>query len=386
VRDSSGRVIGASKVARDITEQKQAERALQESEQRFRVIMDASPIMVWMSGTDKLCYYFNKGWLDFVGRTLEQESGNGWTQSLHPEDFDRCLQIYVSNFEARRPFEMEYRMRHHTGQYRWILDRGVPRYAPDGTFEGYVGGCLDIHDQKNAAEKVRIADDMTRLMKAQDEERRRIARELHDSAGQTLTVLGLSLAQLVERAQVIAPELAKEGKEMEGVVQQLHREIRTTSYLLHPPLLDECGLASAVNWYVEGLARRSGIAIELDVANSLGRLPGEMELAIFRFVQECLTNIHRHSGSKTASIRIFLETETLCAEVSDQGKGIPSERLAEIRSGRSGVGIRGMQERLRQFGGTMTVESNGAGTRVVASLPIPTEVRSADTEPLQAAV
>ena len=191
VRDSSGRVIGASKVARDITAQKQAEQALRESEQRFRVITDASPIMVWMSGTDKLCYYFNKGWLDFVGRTLEQESGNGWTENVHPEDFDHCLQIYVSNFDARRPFETEYRMRHHTGQYRWILDRGVPRYAPDGTFEGYVGGCLDIHDQKEAAEKVRIADDMTRLMKAQDEERRRIARELHDSAGQTLAVLGI---------------------------------------------------------------------------------------------------------------------------------------------------------------------------------------------------
>ena len=386
VRDSSGRVIGASKVARDITAQKQAERALRESEQRFRVITDASPIMVWMSGTDKLCYYFNKGWLDFVGRTLEQESGNGWAENVHPEDFDRCLQIYVSNFDARRPFEMEYRMRHHTGQYRWILDRGVPRYAPDGTFEGYVGGCLDIHDQKEAAEKVRIADDMTRLMKAQDEERRRIARELHDSAGQTLTVLGLSLAQLVERAQVIAPELAKEGKEIEGVVQQLHREIRTTSYLLHPPLLDECGLASALNWYVEGLARRSGIAITLDVADTVGRLPSDMELAIFRLVQECLTNIHRHSGSKTAVIRIFVEGGSLHVEVSDQGKGIPSERLAEIRSGGGGVGIRGMQERLRRLGGTMTIESDGSGTRVVASVPIPKEVRSTETAPLQAAV
>jgi PAS domain S-box-containing protein len=359
---------------------------LRESEQRFRVITDASPVLVWMSGTDKLCYYFNKGWLDFVGRTLEQESGNGWAENVHPEDFDRCLQIYVSSFDARRPFEMEYRMRHHTGQYRWILDRAVPRYTPDGTFEGYVGGCLDIHGQKEAAEKVRIADETLRLMKVQDEERRHIARESHDSAGQTLTVLGLSLAQLVERAQVIAPELAKEGREIEGVVQQLHREIRTTSYLLHPPLLDECGLASAVKWYVEGLGQRSGIAINLDIAENLGRLPSDVELAIFRLVQECLTNIHRHSGSKAASIRIFVDAESLHAEVSDQGKGIPSKRLAEIRSGGSGVGIKGMQERLRQFGGTMTVESNGAGTRVVASLPIPKEVRSADNEPLQATV
>src|SRR6202167_611853 len=295
VRDSSGRVVGASKVARDITAQKQSEVALRESEQRFRVITDASPILVWMSGTDKLCYYFNKGWLDFVGRTLEQESGNGWAENVHSEDFDRCLQIYVSNFDARLPFEMEYRMRHHTGQYRWILDRGVPRYTPDGTFEGYVGGCLDIHDQKEAAEKIRIADDMTRLMKTQDEERRRIARELHDSAGQTLAVLSMGLAQLVHRVEGIAPELAREGKEIEAMVQQLHREIRTTSYLLHPPLLDESGLASALNWYVEGLADRSDIAITLEVADDVGKLPSDMELAIFRLVQECLTNIHRHS-------------------------------------------------------------------------------------------
>ncbi len=386
VRDSSGRVVGASKVARDITEQKLAEQALRESEQRFRVITDASPVMVWMSGADKLCYYFNKGWLDFVGRTLEQESGNGWTENVHAEDFDQCLQIYVASFDARRPFEMEYRMRHHTGQYRWILDRGVPRYAPDGTFEGYVGACLDIHDQKEAAEKVRIADDMARLMKVQDEERRRIARELHDSAGQTLTVLGLSLAQLVEHAEVAAPELAKEGKEIEGVVQQLHREIRTTSYLLHPPLLDECGLASALNMYVEGLAGRTDVAITLDVAASVGRLPADIELAIFRLVQECLTNIHRHSGSKTAVIRLTRDRESVRTEVRDHGKGIPPERLSEIQSQGSGVGIRGIRERIRQFHGEMKIESNASGTAVIVSIPIPRQARSADSQPLQAAV
>ena len=115
-----------------------------------------------MAGTDKLCFYFNKGWLDFVGRTLEQEVGNGWAEGVHPEDFDRCLQIYVSSFDTRQPFEMEYRLRHHSGEYRWILDHGVPRYAPDGTFEGYVGGCLDVHDQKEAAENLRIAAETLR--------------------------------------------------------------------------------------------------------------------------------------------------------------------------------------------------------------------------------
>ena len=378
-------MIGASKVARDITEQKQAEQALRESEQRFRVITDASPIMVWMAGTDKLCYYFNKGWLDFVGRTLEQESGNGWAENVHPEDFDRCLQIYASNFDARRPFEMEYRMRHHKGQYRWILDRGVPRYAPDGMFEGYVGACLDIHDQREAAEQIRIADDMTRIMRAQDDERRRIARELHDSAGQTLAVLGMNLAQLVRRVEVTAPELAKEGKEIEAMVQQLHREIRTTSYLLHPPLLDETGLASALGWYVEGLAERSHVAITLDIADDVGRLPSDMELAIFRLVQECLTNIHRHSGSKTALIRIGRDGESVRTEVQDHGKGISPVRLLEIQSHGSGVGIRGIRERIRQFHGEIEIESNASGTSVIVSIPMPKETCEADIEPLQPA-
>ena len=146
-----GKFVHTRCFTRDVTEQKRTERALRESEQRFRMITEASPIMVWMSGTDKLCYYFTKGWLDFVGRTLEQEQGNGWAENVHPDDLDHCVQTYVKCFDARRPFEMEYRLRHHTGQYRWILDRGVPRYAADGTFEGFVGGCLDIHEQKEAA-------------------------------------------------------------------------------------------------------------------------------------------------------------------------------------------------------------------------------------------
>jgi signal transduction histidine kinase len=272
---------------------------------------------------------------------------------------------------------MEYRLRHHSGQYRWIINRGVPHYAPDGSFEGYVGGCLDIHDQKEAAEKARIANETLRLMKIQDEERRRVARELHDSAGQTLTALGMSLAQLVQRAEVSAPELAKEGKNIEQMVQQLHREIRTTSYLLHPPLLDECGLSSALNWYVQGVAERSGIAITLNIAEDFGRLPSDMELAIFRVVQECLTNIHRHAQSKTASIRVAHENGAVRLEVEDHGKGISPERLAEIESRGFGVGISGIRERLHQFHGELKIASNGSGTRVFVSIPVPDKARSA---------
>jgi len=386
VRDSCGRVVGASKVARDITAQKRTEQALRESEQRYQAVTDASPVMIWMSGADKLCYYFNKGWLDFVGHVLEHEVGNGWAQNIHPDDFDRCLHAYVSNFDAHRPFEIEYRLRHRSGEYRWILDRGLPRYAPDGTFEGYVGGCLDIHDRKEATEKIRIADENLRLIKVQDDERRRIARELHDSAGQTLTVLSLSLAQLVQNAEMIAPQLAKEGKAIEEVAQQLHREIRTTSYLLHPPLLDEAGVRSALSGYLQGVAERSGIAIDFNISEDFGRLPADMELTIFRVVQECLTNIHRHAESKTACVWVARETASVRIEVRDQGKGISHERLAEIQAQGSGVGIAGIRERLRRFHGEIKIESNGSGTTVSVVIPIPNEAALADFEPLQAAV
>jgi two-component system NarL family sensor kinase len=158
------------------------------------------------------------------------------------------------------------------------------------------------------------------------------------------------------------------------LVQHLTKEIRTTSYLLHPPMLDETGISSALSWYVQGLGERSGLKIGLRIPDNFGRLPSEMELLIFRLVQECLTNIHRHSGSKTAQIDIEREGESIHVAVQDQGTGMSPERLAEIQSHGTGVGIRGMRERVRQFHGDLVIESNSSGTRVFASLPLKTRL------------
>jgi signal transduction histidine kinase len=225
-----------------------------------------------------------------------------------------------------------------------------------------------------------------KLLHTQDEERRHIARELHDSAGQTLAAIGINLHQSIQKAERVAPKLAIRLLELHSLVEQLQKEIRTTSYLLHPPLLDESGLFSALSWYVQGLSQRSELAITLDMPEDFGRLAADMELVIFRLVQECLTNIHRHSGSKTALIRIFRDSENVRVEVRDEGRGIPPERLAEINSGLSGVGMRGMQERLRHFSGVMTIRSNRAGTGILVTIPIPKTVRSTDAKVLRAAV
>jgi signal transduction histidine kinase len=223
------------------------------------------------------------------------------------------------------------------------------------------------------------------LLRIQDEERRRIARELHDSAGQTLAALAINLDQCTKEAKPVARNFSKRLQEGQLMVHQLIREIRTTSYLLHPPLLEESGLSSALNWYVQGIVQRSDLKIELVISETLGRLPNGIELAIFRVVQECLMNIHRHSGSKKAFIGVSREDPGVRIEVRDQGRGISHERLVEIESGGCGVGIRGMQERLRPFRGTVTIESNGSGTRIVAQIPIPKDARSTDQESLQAA-
>jgi len=280
LRDAAGTIVGASKIARDITQRKRAERSLKEREERYRELADALDTQV-----------------EFRTRELRQR-----------------------NAEVVRQAEQ-------------------------------------------------LRDLSSRLMQLQDEEHRRIARELHDSAGQTLAALGITLtrmAQLAKNNPVEFPEAVKEGR---ALVEQLTREIRTTSYLLHPPLLDEVGLSSALRWYAQGVTERSGLQIDLKIADNLERLPRDLELVIFRLVQESLTNIHRHSGSKRALISIEREAAYVRVSVQDEGKGISPERLAKIQSQGTGVGIRGMRERLRPFGGELQFESNGSGTKVSAVLP-----------------
>jgi signal transduction histidine kinase len=210
----------------------------------------------------------------------------------------------------------------------------------------------------------------SRLLELQDEERRRIARELHDSIGQMLAALSMNLSAAradIDRLTRTTATLT----DSEDLVQEMCKEVRTISHLLHPPLLDEAGLSSALGWYAEGFARRSNISVNLDCPDDFGRIPREMETAIFRLVQECLTNIHRHSRSSTAKIRLQRSNRDVVIQVEDKGKGIPPEKIDRMTSaGTPGVGITGMKERVRQLGGTLEISSDHSGTTVVARLPI----------------
>jgi PAS domain S-box-containing protein len=245
---------------------------------------------------------------------------------------------------------------------------------------------LDQRNEEVLQQAEQLRELSTRLQLTQDEERRHIARELHDSAGQIITALGMTLSGVAQRV-VQDPSLGSPVHESEQLVQQLSREIRTMSYLLHPPLLDESGLSEAIRWYTDGLQERSGLDIELDISDEFGRLPAEMELALFRIVQECLTNIHRHSGSKTAAIRLSSDGGHVSLKVEDTGKGIPAEKLEGIQKQRSGIGITGMRERVRHFKGVMDVQSNALGTTISIILPSrPSSPKRPSSEPrLQAA-
>ena len=201
--DERGKPAFARGVSRDITKRKIGEEELRESEERFRTVANAAPVMIWMSGPDKLCTFFNKGWLDFTGRSLDQELGNGWAEGVHVEDVDRCLDVYQNSFNARESFTMEYRLRRSDGEYRWVLDSGTPRFAPDGAFLGYIGSCIDITERKSAEEQFRLVLDATPS-----------AMIMVDSAGvinfanaSAATVFGYSLNQLIGcQIETLIPE------------------------------------------------------------------------------------------------------------------------------------------------------------------------------------
>ena len=242
-----------------------------------------------------------------------------------------------------------------------------PLQTDEGTL--VTSAIRDITERKRAEQSLRFLSGQ--LLHLQDQERRRIARELHDSSGQLLAALGMNLSLVQSENSNSDLRAAKAIQESIGLVQELSRELRTISHLLHPPLLDEVGLASALRSYLDGFTERSKIKVDLELPEDLGRLPQDSETAIFRIVQECLTNIHRHSQSPVARVRITRSDSQVNLEVEDRGRGIaPEKRQVMDSEDTAGVGIRGMRERLRHLGGSLEINSTEMGTVVLARLPV----------------
>jgi signal transduction histidine kinase len=285
--------------------------------------------------------------------------------------------------ESAGSFEAEYRLRSKDGTYRWFRSRAVPIRDPEGRIVKWYGTCSDIHDSKlleqsmrdNAAELEKMVDRRTdelrrlsvRLMATQDEERRRIARDLHDGLGQELAVAKMVLDKI--NLQKTSSPKDEAWAQATKIVDQAIQQVRTLSHLLHPPLLDEVGLLSALSWYVEGLTKRSGIEASLDVQpREFPRLAGEVETAVFRIVQEALTNVFRHSGAHKVLISLTHKDGMMVVAVRDNGKGI-GKRVAELQPDSVGVGIGGMKQRAREFGGELRLTNAHPGTLVELVIP-----------------
>lgn len=399
VREEDGTIVGIVGVSQELAALREAESALRRSEEQFRAFANSLPELCWMADSDGHVFWRNERWYEYTGTTPQQMEGLGGESVHDPEILPAVLERWKISLETGTPFEMEFPLRGADGVFRWFLARIQPLRDEAGKITRWYGTATNIDEQRQLLRSLSEArDDLekrvmertaelhtatdslrdlsARLLRMRDDEQRRLARELHDSVGQLLAAIGMNITVVSSEADRLTPAAAKCVAENGELVNEVSREIRTISHLLHPPLLDEAGLASALKWYIEGFAKRSGIEVSLEIPPDLGRLARDTEIAMFRVVQECLTNIHRHSGSETATIRVQLQ-EKLMVEVQDRGKGMPAEKLRSFaRAGRIGVGFSGMRERLRQLGGTLELQSNGDGTLVRAILPI----EAADSE------
>jgi PAS domain S-box-containing protein len=402
VKDAAGRVVGASKVARDITERKQAEQALAE---RARLLDLSNDAILVRDGVDRIKYW-NQSASELYGYSRDEAVGRVSHELLRTE-FPEPLERITEQLRQDNRWTGELIHRHRDGSRiivasRWALDRDdrghqmrvletnsdisqqklnekALRESEDrlrtlsDELEIQVRSRTQELEQRNAEilqQSEQLRELSNRLLNTQDDERRRIARELHDSAGQLITLLGMNLAGIAQRVGQ-NPSLSETVEDTQSLLQQLSREIRTTSYLLHPPLLDENGLSQAIHWYMQGLKERTDLDIELSVPENFGRLPADLELTIFRIVQEGLTNIHRHSGSKTAAIHLSRSADSVLLKIEDHGKGISPEKLAALRAQRTGVGITGMRERVRHLKGVMDIQASETGVTISVTFPVP---------------
>ena len=399
VREEDGTIVGIVGVSQELAALKEAEGALRRSEEQFRAFANSLPELCWMADGAGQVFWRNERWYEYTGTTPQQMEGRGGESVHDPEILPAVLKRWKISLETGNPFEMEFPLRGADGAFRWFLARIQPLRDETGKVTRWYGTATNIDEQRQLLKSLSEArDDLekrvmertaelhtatdslrdlsARLLRMRDDEQRRLARELHDSVGQLLAAIGMNITVIAAEAEKLTPEATKCVAENAELVNEVSREIRTISHLLHPPLLDEAGLASALKWYIEGFAKRSGIEVRLEIPPDLGRLARDTEIAMFRVVQECLTNIHRHSGSETATIRVQAG-DKLTVEIQDRGKGMPEEKLRSFaRAGRIGIGFSGMRERLRQLGGTLELESNGRGTLVRAILPI----EAADSE------
>ena len=369
IRDQDGAIIGVVNFFHDIQERKEAERTTG----LLAAIVDSSDDAIVSKTLDGTITSWNRSAERLFGYSADEAIGQHITLIVPPDRRQEEVGILEKLRRGERVDHFEtVRLRKNGTRFDISLTIS-PVKDPAGRLVGASKVARDISERKRAEQAHKEAELSARLLQVQDEERRRIARELHDGVGQLLSAVGMNVSQILTEKGKLSPAAVRSAEDMRFSIERASAEIRTVSYLLHPPMLDEIGLPTALRWYVDGFAERSKMKVTVEVASEFPRLVQDYELSLFRIAQECLTNIHRHSGSFTASVRLSCMDEKVELEIRDEGKGINQEIQSKINSGASvGVGFRGMQERVRLIGGKLTVHPNpsGNGTSVLVTLPL----------------
>jgi PAS domain S-box-containing protein len=341
-----------------------ARNSAHESEERFRLIANAAPVMIWMSGADAATTYVNQRWLDFTGQSASAALVNGSGEGIHPDDRERCAQARTEAFNRRQPFQMEYRLRRHDGAYRWVLESDVPIVSPDGLFEGYLGSAVDVTTQTLAKDALSTLS--RRLMEAQEQERARIARELHDDLAQRAATLAMELHDVGH----LLPPGTSEHVRLQQVREQttdLARDIQVVAQSLHSGKLEILGLTSAAGGLCRELSARHHVEITFSAESLPRNLARDVALCIFRVLQEALTNALKHAGVPQVTVALRGTPTEIHLDVIDRGVGFDPETMPQ----NGGLGLLSMKERLTLVNGAIQVASRpGAGTTVHVRVPV----------------
>jgi two-component system, NarL family, sensor kinase len=361
-----GALSGHLVLVEDVTRRRRADEALRESEERYRALFVDSGDAIVLVDPDGRLAEMNPAATVLLGVDPQGPPASA-IDFLGPA---AAAALYARLEETGTVRDIEIDLRRPDGRIVTCVATASAGRAEDGSLRGYQVVIRDITERR--ASETALRELSGRILRIQDDERRRIARDLHDSTAQVLTALSLNLALLRRRDGLAGQRAHTILEESHALAAQCAQEIRTASYLLHPPLLDEAGLPAALRWYCDGFQARSGLRVLMQLSPNLGRLPGELETTVFRLVQESLNNIHRHSGSATARIILSRGRQRVKVTVRDAGRGIAEDTLAILNTvpASLGLGVAGMRERVRELGGTLTVLSGPEGTMVRASLPL----------------
>lgn len=390
-RDARGRPLRLLGVNVDVTARRLAEESLRASEARFRTMADNAPVMIWVSGTDRRCTWFNKAWLDFTGRTMEQELGDGWAEGVHPDDLERCQRTYVTAFDAHQEFEMDYRLRRHDGAWRWVLDRGVPQTGPNADFAGYIGSCVDFTERKLVeAEREAMRGELeTRVLErtaqlaatyrqlltevrerelleaevalAIEREQYRLSTQLHEGLGQTLAGMSFEVSGLLSKLQGVSPAQARHARAIQSMIQQSVEQVRSMARELAPVELREFGLSVALEEIARSTEESAGIRCTLHADELAARTDNTAVAAqLYRVAQEAVRNSIRHAAPKHIEISLIRENQHLVLRVKDDGRGLPT---STERS--RGLGLQIMRYRMKLIAGSLDVRNDERGGAVV---------------------